>query len=225
MYMSRITLRPDAGRDRRFWRLAAGQGQQDHKLLWRLFSDGPDRKRDFVFRRNDDERGTMGYLAVSVRPPQEDGMWRTEVKPYHPKLRRGQRLSFSLRVNPVVSRRDDQGKQQRHDVVMDRKKRLGEQGVPRAKWPSLAELAQEAGVQWLLDRAERHGFGIEPEQVRADAYHQLRFRKGNRMVSLSSLELNGQLTVADPGWLLATLYNGLGPAKGYGFGLMLVRPA
>lgn len=225
MYMSRITLRPGADQSLQFWRLAAGQGQQDHKFIWQLFSDGPDRKRDFVFRRLDDERGAPGYLAVSARQPQEDNMWRTRVKPYRPKLRQGQRLAFSLRVNPVVSRRDENGKQHRHDVVMDRKKQLEAQEVPREQWPSQAELVQEAGVQWFVDRAEDNGFQVEQGQVRAEAYHQVRFRKGSRAVSLSSLELTGLLAVTEPEKFIEALYRGIGPAKGYGFGLMLVKPA
>lgn len=225
MYMSRITLRPDAGRDSHFWRLAAGQGQQDHKFLWQIFSDGPDRKRDFVFRRSDDARGAMGYLTVSARRPQEDGMWRTEVKPYQPKLRLGQRLAFSLRVNPVVSRRDQNGKQQRHDVVMDAKKTLEANKLPREQWPRQSVLVQEAGARWLAERAQGHGFQVMPEQVRAEGHHQVSFRKGSRVVSLSSLDLDGFLTVTDPSRFVETLYGGMGPAKGYGFGLMLVRPA
>lgn len=225
MYMSRITLRSGATQSLSFWRLAAGQGQQDHKFIWRLFSDGPGRNRDFLFRRLDDERGAPGYLAVSARPPREGDMWRTRIKPYQPRLRQGQRLAFSLQVNPVVSRRDENGKQHRHDVVMDRKKQLGAQGLSRDQWPSQAELVQEAGARWLVDRAEINGFQVEPSQVRSEGYHQVRFYKGSRSVSLSSLELTGLLTVSDPDKFLETLHGGMGPAKGYGFGLMLVKPA
>ncbi len=48
-------------------------------------------------------------------------------------------------------------------------------------------------------------------------------RNGGKQVSLSTLEFNGVLTVADPKLFLETLYEGIGPAKGFGCGLMLVR--
>jgi CRISPR system Cascade subunit CasE len=223
--MSKITLRPKADQDSRFWRLVAGQGYQDHKFLWGLFSDGPERKRDFLFRRMEEGQDRPGYLAVSARKPQEDNLWRVRIKPYQPKLRQGQRLAFSLRVNPVVSRRDENGKQQRHDVIMDHKHKLKEQNLPREKWLSQAEMVQQAGTTWLTTRAEKCGFQVDPEQVHAEGYHQVRFHKGRRQVSLTSLELSGVLTVEDPEKFLQTLYFGMGPAKGYGFGLLLVKPA
>jgi len=225
MYMSQISLRRRAAEDSAYWRLAAGHGQQDHKLIWRIFSDSPRRRRDFLFRRLEAGGGLADFLAVSERPPRDDGLWRILSKEYRPKLKAGQRLAFSLRANPVVSRRDHGGRQARHDVVMDRKKLLKNGGAPPERWPSQAELVQEAGEKWLAERAERHGFRLEPGQVRAEGYHQVRFRKGRSLVSLSSLDLTGLLTVSDPRAFQEALFTGVGPAKGYGFGLLLVRPA
>ncbi|MBE0437199.1 MAG: type I-E CRISPR-associated protein Cas6/Cse3/CasE, partial [Methylomicrobium sp.] len=66
-----------------------------------------------------------------------------------------------------------------------------------------------------------------PDRIRVDGYRQHRFlkRKGNKQVSLSTLEFNGLLTVTDPNLFIKTLYTGIGPAKGFGCGLMLVRRA
>lgn len=226
MYMSQIELKADAARRPEFWRTVSG-GVEAHKLIWRLFADSPDRQRDFLYRRQDDGQGPRArFVTVSDREPLDrSGLWEIRgPKAYRPRLKTGQRLGFTLRANPVVSRRDDAGKLHRHDVIMDAKKRLAAEGRPRQEWPPLPELVQEAGFQWLIRRAGDGGFAVKPDEVRADGYHQVRFSKGARQVSLSSLDFNGFLTVIDPEALGRVLYQGLGPAKGYGFGLLLVRP-
>jgi len=48
-----------------------------------------------------------------------------------------QQLVFSLRVNPIVTRLSEAGKKQRHDVVMDLKKRMDYQSMPKADRPSI----------------------------------------------------------------------------------------
>jgi CRISPR system Cascade subunit CasE len=84
-----------------------------HKLLWAAFSDGPDRRRDFLWREDHD--GT--FLTLSVRPPQPMDLFVPhEVKPFDPVLAPGQKLDFVLRANATRMKRDTR---RRVDVVMD----------------------------------------------------------------------------------------------------------
>ncbi|MBU1741590.1 MAG: type I-E CRISPR-associated protein Cas6/Cse3/CasE, partial [Proteobacteria bacterium] len=226
MYISQIELKADAARRPEFWRTVSG-GVEAHKLIWGLFADSPDRRRDFLCRRRDDGRGPkVTFLTVSARAPLDrSGLWEIRgPKAYQPRLKTGRRLGFSLRANPVISRRDHAGRLHRHDVIMDAKKRLAAEGRSRPEWPPLPDLVQEAGFRWLSRRAGDNGFAVKPNEVGADGYHQVRFAKGARQVSLSSLDFYGVLTVIDPEAFGRVLYQGLGPAKGYGFGLLLVRP-
>lgn len=221
MYLSDINLGKAEADSPEVWQ-ALGDGYFEHRLLWNLFSDGPERRRDFLYRRLDTHR----ILAVSVRPPQAARGW-VRTRPYEPKLSAGQRLVFSLRVNPVVSRRDDDKRQHRHDVVMEAKKQLERQGVPKEKWPQPAELAREAGLAWLASRTAQAGFKAEPREVLVEGYAQHRLdspRKG-RAAQFSSLDVSGLLTVEDPVLFRDALFNGLGPAKAYGCGLLLIKPA
>lgn len=220
MYLSKIELRREAVENPRFW-----QGLADpyrfHQMLWRLFSDSPQRRRDFIYRHEG-----RGAYSVSQRPPESgDDAWRIEVKPYHPRLRPGQRLRFALRANPVVSRRDEQGRQHRHDVVMDAKQALAREGLAREQWPPLGEIVHQACAQWLCSRGPENGFEVNPQGLMAEGYRQLRFPKKRRSVSVSVVELGGLLTVTDPEAFVAMLGRGLGPAKGFGCGLMLVKAA
>ncbi|KIX10839.1 type I-E CRISPR-associated protein Cas6/Cse3/CasE [Dethiosulfatarculus sandiegensis] len=224
MYISKLTFNPKALETPDFWQLAMGHGELDHKVIWQVFSDSPERKRDFLFRRMQQTGNIPQYLAISDRAPLQNPLWNIQTKPYEPRLSKGTKLGFTMRINPVVKRRDANGKQTRHDLVMDQKQKLKTAGVARDSWPMQAELVQKAGVGWLENRAEPNGFSFAKDKIRAEGYHQKRFFKGRRPVSLSSLDLSGELLITDEELFLKTLYQGLGPAKGYGFGLVLVRP-
>lgn len=81
-------------------------------------------------------------------------------------------------------------------------------------------------MRWLLDRAASHGFSVSPEGIRADSYrqHRLSKGKGNQPVTFSTVDFNGILTVTEPNvFVEKCLFDGIGPAKGFGCGLMLVR--
>jgi len=108
---------------------------------------------------------------------------------------------------------------------MEGKNRLNKNGVPKKDWPPRVDLIQKEGFSWLAVRAEKHGFSIKETEVRVDGYQQHRFHKSRqaKAVSISSLEFSGVLTVTDPEVFIKTLYHGIGPAKGFGFGMIMVK--
>ena len=221
MYLSRIRLSPEAARDRHFWTLFENPYRL-HQEIWNLFSDHPDRRRDFLYRLESD-RGRPILYALSEREPRPapsfQGLWKVESRPLRPALQPGDRLRFSLRANPVVTRDGS-----RHDLVMDLKKDLAKRGVPKADWPSEAALAQQAGERWLTRRAADHGFA--PEHVLVVRHEVLTFPKpSGAQVRLAVCDFEGTLSVTDPALFLAMLRQGLGPAKGFGCGLLLLRRA
>lgn len=225
MFFSQVRLKPDAGERRSFWRLIK-DGYETHALIWDLFGDDPDRNRDFLYRV--ESGGALpSFLVVSVREPENRyDVWNIGTKEYSPVIHTGQRLSFMLRTNPVRKKRDAEKKQHRHDVVMETKTRLKEEGVVREKWPSEGEIVQKAGYAWLATRAELYGFLIDEQEVRVDGYfqHQLIKPKGGHMVRFSTVDFNGFLTVTDPERFIQGLFEGIGPSKGFGCGLLLVKP-
>jgi len=226
VYLSRIRLRPDAAEKREFWQMM-GSEYQAHHMVWDLFTDGPERERDFLYRV-EDIGGLPTIYAVGRREPvNRGGMWTIETKSYDPILSRGQRLAFVLRANPVRTKCDEKGKHHRHDVVMETKTLLKQQGRPQEEWPPEPEIVGQAGFAWLATRGEANGFVVAEGDVRADGYTQRRFRKrkGRHEISLSTIDYTGILTVTDPEKFKAALYTGIGPAKGFGCGMMMVRPA
>ncbi|MEW5725479.1 MAG: type I-E CRISPR-associated protein Cas6/Cse3/CasE [Thermodesulfobacteriota bacterium] len=224
MYFTRLRLRPGLERHPVF-RRALGESYETHRLIWTLFGDRPDRDRDFLYRRELNGWGATFYLVSARKPEDPDSLWDMEPKPYRPRLSAGQTLFFSLRANPVRSKRDENGRLHRHDVVMEAKHKLKQEKRPRETWPSQAELIQAAGKSWLAARAARHGFTVDPALIRADAYQppDPGGRGKGREVRHAVMDLSGLLRVSDPDLFLETLYRGLGPAKAFGCGLMLVR--
>ncbi len=221
MYFSMIQLRRDIS-PRDMASITKGDGYQIHKLVWNLFADHPDRKRDFIYR-HEPVNGWPTFYTVSHRAPLDaSGLWEVAPKEYRPKLRAGQRLDFMLCANPIRSKRDENKRQHRHDVIMEAKLEMKKRGDKI----NIPDVVQEQGMRWLLDRAASHGFTASPEGIRADGYRQHSLFKGksNQLVTFSTVDFNGVLTVTEPDvFVEKCLFDGIGPAKGFGCGLMLVR--
>lgn len=221
----RIRLRDDVQRTPAFWR-SVRNPYDVHGMVWRIFSDGSRKDRDFIYRLEMQEASPVIYAVSTAEPVDIDGIWAVEQKEYNPVLRTGQRLGFSLRANPIRSKRDEERKQHRHDVVMDAKVLLQQSGCPPDVMPPQEALVQKEGFSWLSSRAEAAGFAVDEGMVRAEGYRQHRFKKpkGKHWVSISTIDFTGVLTVTDPDRFEQALYTGIGPAKSFGCGLLLIRP-
>ncbi len=218
MYFSRIRPRPGHELDREI-QLGLIDGYGLKRLIWAFFSDGPDRGRDFLYRYDYEGNRPRFFTLSSRKPRDESGRWLVETKEFSPRLSAGGTLFFSLRANPVRSKKAGDGRQVRHDVVMDLKKRGG------FRLPSQAALVQEAGEAWLAERADKHGFELVPSRVKADGYrrHSMKKSKSQKAIQLSTIDYEGFLKITNPDRFTRLLWQGIGPAKSFGCGLMLVR--
>lgn len=194
-----------------------------HRLLWTLFADDPERRRDFLWREIDGERlDRLAFLILSARPPADRlGLFELDPpRPWQPALRRGDRLGYALRANPVVTTRTE-GRRHgaRHDLVMHRLRTIptAERGAARP------ELIAEAGQDWLAAQGERHGFKLQGAP-RVEAYVQRQIpRECGPPIRFSTLDLEGVLEVTDPEAFVPAVRQGFGKAKAWGCGLMLIR--
>ncbi len=229
MYFSLITPDPDRVREAIHERLHGPYA--DHQWLWHWFPAERGTPRDFLFRRYEHE-GQARYYVVSHRPPVEQGgAWQVQTRDYAPQLQVGERLHFELRANPTVRHGHD-GKSKRHDVVINTKKKLlAERGL--AQWqewegsgrPATQDVIQSACSQWLVRRSERLGFAIDTGGVQAQAYdtHKERQQQKDRELQFTTVDFSGELTVTDVGSFHIALMSGIGSAKAFGCGLLLVR--
>ncbi|MES9993559.1 MAG: type I-E CRISPR-associated protein Cas6/Cse3/CasE [Candidatus Thiodiazotropha sp.] len=225
-YLSRVSVDGTRLDAESLARVMCEDGYRDHQQLWGLFETDSGAKRDFLYRREQSSGNFSRFYLLSARKPKSSsGLWCVETKEFKPVIQRGQRLAFVLRVNPVVTRKNENGRQQRHDVVMDLKHQQHYKELNESERPAMRMLIQEAGERWLKSRAERYGFSFDKGDVSVDGYtqHISRKRKQKSPIRYSTLDVSGLLTVDDVGLFLQSLYDGIGPAKAFGCGLMLVR--
>jgi len=197
-----------------------------HRVLWLLFQDIPDAKRDFLWR----DEGNGRYIILSARAPSDPkGLFEIESKPFAAELDVGDQLAFSLRANPVVASKaarkpellGTKSRGQKVDIVMHALK-----DVPKGARGSMRdEIATKTGIQWLTYQGEKSGFKLTAPPL-VDGYAQVPVeRRRGRPAGFSVLNFAGRIEITDPGAFLAKLPLGFGSAKAFGNGLMLIRRA
>lgn len=164
--------------------------------------------------RIDNLHGNLYLLLLSEEKPDLAGVvsqfgfpddvqgW--ESRSYSPLLQRiteGSRWQFRLTANPTVSK---------------------SRGSSVARGTVYAHETAAHQMQWLAERAEKHGF--YPDAVVVTGSRWYRFSKGGsrRPVTLLSVTYDGVLTVTNAEQFRQVLVNGLGRGKAYGMGLLTV---
>ncbi|TVU88229.1 type I-E CRISPR-associated protein Cas6/Cse3/CasE [Vreelandella titanicae] len=227
MYLSRVRVDLNGlSRDKLFDVMNA-EAYTAHQLLWQLFPgyEGP---RPFIFRQEleeaEESRGPKGlplfYVLSDREPVSVAGLLTAESKPYAPELNVGDRLAFRLRANPTMAVSVPGQRGQRADVLMAAKKPFPPgQRTSQACVDAMNSKARE----WLESRAETWGFSL-PVTPELGAYRQHVLTKGSgKPVQFSTVDYEGLLEVTHPGKLIETMAHGIGRAKAFGGGLLLLR--
>lgn len=187
-----------------------------HQAVWNLFADGPDRRRDFLYRLDTVGKMPLVYAVSSRQPNDMRGLWCIDSKEYAPQIKSAMQLGFTVRVNPTCKKG---GK--RHDVVMDAKYKARTQ--KHDKKMSSQEIISVVCGKWLAERSGKNGF--KPLQFMAYGYQQTQFSKtkGGEPIRYSTVDITGILEVADEKVFTDILFRGFGSEKSFGCGLMLVK--
>ncbi|MEU3073547.1 type I-E CRISPR-associated protein Cas6/Cse3/CasE [Streptomyces laurentii] len=211
------------------------------RVLWRLESNTPHRAEVLILTEN---RPSWAHLVDDAGWPGADGgaPLIADYTPLLGRIVRGREFGFRLTANPVqnIARPTRPSEQQ-----SARLKEAADSGS-RPRGSRVAHRTVTHQLEWLFKRCERHGFTIPDATATPPATdlhageHELsagpaasivsrdilRFRKHNDgpRVTLSTATFEGRLRVTDPDALRATLLGGIGPAKGYGQGLLTLAP-
>ncbi|MBE6514009.1 MAG: type I-E CRISPR-associated protein Cas6/Cse3/CasE [Thermoplasmata archaeon] len=186
-----------------------------HKEMWDLFPGMPDSDRDFIYAILDD--GRTAYM-VSSREPVENNYWRIESKIYDPVVKNGDVYKFRLLANPTVAKSSD-GKHKRHDVVMDMKRRYRAEG----RELSMNDVVHKSVSEWMIHKGELNGFDFDESTLMTHSYTRCESKKGDVKITFSTVVIEGTLMVTDAGLFKDCLYKGIGTAKGFGCGLLLIK--
>ncbi len=186
-----------------------------HRQLWRLFpgeeketrSNNEELRQGFLFRTEDNPTGRPARLLVQSRrmPEAASGLVIVSSREFQPQPVAGQRLAFLLTANPVKTITDTQ-----RDAKPGKKS--GKCRVPLIK--------EEEQHEWIARKLASAG---EIEAVNILPHSLVYFRKGNRGGKLATVTFEGVLRVSDPTRIAELLANGIGHAKAFGCGLLLVR--
>jgi CRISPR system Cascade subunit CasE len=186
-----------------------------HHLVWSLMSDGPGRRRDFLYRETND---TL-YVLSDREPHDTHGLFDLATRSFAPALRPGDHLGFTLRANPVVRRRPDGGKTTKHDIVMDALR-----AVPAGQQRRQARkrVASDTTKSWLARLGETSGYRLGDFVL--EGYRQVRIpRRGAAPIQIGVVDVTGTLMVTEPDVFLGRLCSGFGASRAWGCGLMMIR--
>lgn len=205
MYLSRVEIPWEAVRNpydihRRLWQLFPGEDREARK-------DGNEIRQGFLFHIEAQQTGRPTRLLLqSRRPPTHtDSVALLASKPFDPAPNVGQRLAFVLTANPVKTITD-----------AERDAKPGKKS-DKCRVPLIKEQDQRA---WI---ARKLSVAAELESLEILPHPPIYFRKGSRAGKLMTTTFEGVLRVTSTEELSALLENGVGPAKAFGCGLLLVR--
>lgn len=233
MFFSRVRIEPTNISQLNLLKIFQGNIYATHQLIWKLFPDKSQDKRDFLFRQEIEKEQIpysetckglpLFYVVSSSKPVSIDGLMSVEVKEYSPKLEIGTQLGFDVRVNPIVARKATGKKNSsKHDIIMDAKYQAKAEGI--VDHAVIETKMHNAIVQWFIWKGNSHGFQLEEETIELSACrNHLLNKKGKEKIKFNSADVSGILTVTNVEKFKEILFKGIGHSKSFGCGLMMVR--
>ncbi|MBT1172410.1 type I-E CRISPR-associated protein Cas6/Cse3/CasE [Bifidobacterium sp. MA2] len=186
--------------------LGQGAEQGMPRALWRLDAGRRGRACRLYVVASTVPDGLVLAEELGVRP--SDDIATCDYEPFLGRLECGQEWGFRLKANPTrsVPSKDASARGKREGILDIEKQK-----------------------EWLFRQSRRAGFHmpinrLEMPEVMVGESRQTSFRRGESTVTLASATFDGVLVVDDPVLLRRALVQGIGRAKGYGFGLMTLLP-
>lgn len=179
-----------------------------HRKLWQLYDLPPGNERPFQFRVEQIKGNTARILMQSVIQPLEcmHGIRILRSKKFLPAFQPGQYLRFRLKANPIKTIKDEGG----------RKNSKGE-----TKSCRVPLIDDEQQIEWLSRKLALAASLIEVVvRSREDIY----FRKGGHAGKVVTVTFEGKLRIDDHDVFNEILASGIGPAKGFGCGMLSLAP-
>ena len=192
---------------------AAKRGLRDtydwHQAVWKAFRGRDGQQRNFLTRldeRNDGFRFLIVSAEIPTRPDWcPEDCWQT--KPIPEKYFCKSRYAFQLCANPTK-----------------KVTKLQPDGSPTKNGKRVPLRSREELVAWMQRKGEQGGFVVEEAMLRTIPRGREHFAKDGARGLHSTVEYQGMLTVTDPAKFHETFTRGIGSAKAFGFGLLVIAP-
>ncbi|MEI8013095.1 MAG: type I-E CRISPR-associated protein Cas6/Cse3/CasE [Candidatus Omnitrophota bacterium] len=200
-----------------------------HKKLWECYPDMPESRRDFLTRIDQLEGAFRIWMMAERKPvlPRWCPSDAFSIKEIVPSFFSHQYYAFDLRANPVkaIVQKDLNGQPL---LQADGKRKRGKR-VPLVKLKDLrAWLVQKGNVRCrdkITGLDVPGGFKIVQENpLEISPMIENHFFKKGLEGCHGGVEFRGTLEVTDRKKFIDTYHAGIGSAKGFGFGLLLLAP-
>lgn len=181
-----------------------------HKAVWHCFPGREDARRDFLTRLDRGAGRFRLFLLAATEPRRPDWCaapnW--DVKPVAPSFLDHDRYRFDLVANPA---------RKIHAFGSDGERKKNSRRVPL--------LAPEAQFAWLRRKGEAGGFapldefpvGLSPAETHI-------FSKNSQRGQHVGVRFQGALRVTDRQAFRQSFVQGIGSARAFGFGLLMLSP-
>lgn len=178
----------------------------DARTLWRLDTPGTATAHLYIASPG---RPDLTHLVEQAGWPTTETWTTREYDGLLDSLRAGQEWAFRLTANPTHS---------------------GRKTAEAKETQRFGYLREQEQVDWLVRRAERHGFALASQEdgrpnLRLHRRQEQSFKRGMGTVTLTTATYDGLLQIVDADAFRRALTNGIGHAKAYGCGLLTLAPA
>lgn len=168
-----------------------------HQKLWELFPGRDGAPREFLFRV-DDIRTGFRALILSAAEPRVPEWAVVQTKAVAPSFLNHARYRFQLRANPTMRRSSDG-------------RRLGIYAEDRLR-------------DWILRKADHGGFEVEAENLVIGGPQDVIFLRNGKRGKHVGVDFRGMLSVKERDLFKEAFEKGIGSAKSFGFGLLMLQP-
>jgi CRISPR system Cascade subunit CasE len=168
-----------------------------HKMIWHAFPKKDGQMRKFLFRVDAETDSFRVLLLSPERPSLADwGTWQT--KAISLGFLAHQVYLFQLKANPTMRRSSDR---RRLPIYQENRLRL-----------------------WMVRKAKDAGFRIADKSLIIGAPIDEHFTRKGRRGKHVSVDFQGLLNVTNQDRFRKAFCDGIGPAKAFGFGLLMLQP-
>ena len=225
-WLARMEVAADAARKAKIWDNYAW-----HKRIWQdcFPKESPDKKRDFL-SRIDPLDGVFQLWILAPKKPVCPNWCSDEyfaIKELSPSFLAHRYYAFDLRANPVktVVQRGPNGE----TLYRANGKRKSGKRVPLVKDEELHAWLKHKGKARCRDQQTGQdipgGFRIVEERpLEISPMVANHFRRKGKSAYHGGVQFRGTLEVTDEKYFRKTYKTGIGSAKGFGFGLLLLAP-
>ncbi len=218
MWLARMHVQAQVARSEKIT-----DGYAWHKRIWDCFPQAPDTKRNFLSRIDQLEGAFQIWLLVKTKPVQPSWCMAAddfELKQIAPTFFNHSYYAFDLRANPTKKLvvRDGHGNRRRQG-----------KRISLVKPDDLRDWLIRKGETRCLDPVTHQpisgGFRIrEDRPLEISPMQEHMFRKNEHDGWHGGVQFRGVLEVTRKEHFIETYQDGLGSAKGFGFGLFLLAP-